>query len=463
VLALILWRLSLLTENKLSYTKTAEFVETGNEYDVLFFGTSHMTMSIYPMELWKDYGITSYNLGGNGCPLATSYWVMMNALDYSAPQLAVIDCYTLQRDAKVPKESGYLHEFLDALPLSKNKYRAVCDLYDDNADRMEYLWDFSTYHYRWSELKKDDLRPQYGVDKGADYTDVVAVPNKVEQVDTQQVPEITSVGAAYLEKMIEECQKRNIQVLLTYMPYPAPENDQMAAGYVKTIAAKYGVDYINFLETDVIDYAVDCYDENSHLNASGARKVTQYLGDYIQAEYDIPDHRGASQYAAWDEDYAEYMAYKAEKLQEKESLKNYLMLLADKNFSCCIYVKKNSTIWDNDERYEKLFYNLMFGDSPEGLSTAVEQGETYFVAVDNDAGNVTECVGEGTLEETASFGKIAYSAGNNGISLYVGEDETNYLEGDEVPDVQILVFDNTNGNLIDVAQFDVSAVKNSEE
>jgi hypothetical protein len=277
------------------------------------------------------------------------------------------------------------------------------------------------------------------------------------------VPEITSVGAAYLEKMIEECQKRNIQVLLTYMPYPAPENDQMAAGYVKTIAAKYGVDYINFLETDVIDYAVDCYDENSHLNASGARKVTQYLGDYIQAEYDIPDHRGASQYAAWDEDYAEYMAYKAEKLQEKESLKNYLMLLADKNFSCCIYVKKNSTIWDNDERYEKLFYNLMFGDSPEGLSTAVEQGETYFVAVDNDAGNVTECVGEGTLEETASFGKIAYSAGNNGISLYVGEDETNYLEDDEVPDVQILVFDNTNGNLIDVAQFDVSAVKNSEE
>jgi hypothetical protein len=106
MLSFILHQLRLLTENKLAYTKTAEFVETADEYDVLFFGTSHMTMSVYPMELWKDYGITSYNLGGNGHPLAISYWILMNALDYANPQLAVIDCYTLQWDAKVPNEGG---------------------------------------------------------------------------------------------------------------------------------------------------------------------------------------------------------------------------------------------------------------------------------------------------------------------------------------------------------------------
>jgi hypothetical protein len=436
VLALILHQLRLLTENKLSYTKTAEFVETADEYDVLFFGTSHMTMSVYPMELWKDYGITSYNLGGNGHPLAISYWILMNALDYANPQLAVIDCYTLQWDAKVPHEGSYAHESIDAFPLRENKCRAVWDLYDSTAERIEYLWDFTTYHYRWSELKKDDFNPQYGLDKGADYTDVVAVPNQVTQIAPTQESVIESVSVTYLEKMIEECQKRDINVLLTYMPYPASEDDQLAAKYVKTIAAKYGVDYINFLETDVVNYAVDCYDEGSHLNSSGARKVTNYLGEYMQAEYGIPDHRGTAEYAGWDGDYANYMAFKTEKLQNKESLKNYLMLLADKSYSCRIYIKSDSGIWSDDAQYRELLENLAFGAQLNGLTEAKTRGEAYFLLVDNGTGNVSECVGE---EATNSL--------------------TDQQKDGDAPDVQILVYDSTNGELVDQADFELNAVK----
>lgn len=436
ILALLLHQLRLLTENKSSYTKTAEFVETADEYDVLFFGTSHMTMSVYPMELWKDYGITSYNLGGNGHPLAISYWVLMNALDYANPQLAVIDCYGLQWNSKVPKDMGYAHQSIDAYPLSENKCRTVFDLFDSTVERLEYLWDFTTYHYRWSELKKSDFQPQYGMDKGADYTEVVAVPNNVEQIVPGQESEIESISVTYLEKMIEECQKRDIDVLLTYMPYPAPEDDQLAAKYAESIATKYGVAYINFLETDVVNYAVDCFDEDSHLNASGARKVTNYLGEYIQTKYGIPDHRGTEKYAGWDGDYANYMAYKTEKLQNKESLNNYLMLLADKSYNYSIYVKSDSCILSEDEQYRELFENLAFGDPLNGLSEAEARGEAYFLVVDNDAGTVSECVGN---EETNSL--------------------IDQQKDGEVPDVQILVFDNTNGELVDTASFYIDAVK----
>jgi hypothetical protein len=227
------------------------------------------------------------------------------------------------------------------------------------------------------------------------------------------------------------------------------------------------VDYINFLETDVVNYDVDCHDSYSHLNASGARKVTDYLGDYMQTTYGITDHRGTAEYAAWDEDYADYLAYKTEKLQEKESLKNYLMLLADKDYSFCIYVKNDSGMWKDEVPYGELFENLAWGNPLDGLSEAIEQGKEYLVVVDNDAGNVIECVGEETLKEAASFGTISYAAEDDHKSLYIGEDETNYMmeqfEDGGTPDVQILVFDNMNGNLIDTARFDINAVRNREE
>lgn len=38
------------------------FFNQPKDYDVLFFGTSHVRYGIYPMELWEEYGITSYNL-----------------------------------------------------------------------------------------------------------------------------------------------------------------------------------------------------------------------------------------------------------------------------------------------------------------------------------------------------------------------------------------------------------------
>jgi hypothetical protein len=90
-------------------------------------------------------------------------------------------------------------------------------------------------------------------------------------------------------------------------------------------------------------------------------------------------------------------------------------------------------------------------------------GEAYFLVVDNGIGNVSECVGNEEMEENTSFGKISYLEENGDISLYIGDDETNYLidqqkDGD-APDVQILVFDNTNGELVDTADFELNAIK----
>ena len=41
------------------YYKNTPFIREDRQYDVLFFGTSHVVNSVFPMQLWRDYGITS--------------------------------------------------------------------------------------------------------------------------------------------------------------------------------------------------------------------------------------------------------------------------------------------------------------------------------------------------------------------------------------------------------------------
>ena len=53
------------------YYKNTPFLQDDREYDVLFFGTSHVVNSVFPMQLWRDYGITSYNLAIHGGSIAS--------------------------------------------------------------------------------------------------------------------------------------------------------------------------------------------------------------------------------------------------------------------------------------------------------------------------------------------------------------------------------------------------------
>ena len=64
-----------------SERKYGPFFEDKNGFDVLFFGTSRVLDGITPMELWRDYGITAYNMGNNSEPLGMTKWTLDLASD----------------------------------------------------------------------------------------------------------------------------------------------------------------------------------------------------------------------------------------------------------------------------------------------------------------------------------------------------------------------------------------------
>lgn len=354
-------------QNKISDFKYMPFFEQEEDFDILFIGTSHVINGIFPMELWHDYGMVSYNFGGDGNRIATSYWVMENAFDYTTPKLVVIDCYGLSETRKIHPEFAHLHPCFDAFPLSKTKVRAVFDLLDgkasveettENGTRtrsgMELIWDYSIYHSRWNEVGREDYIADYTKEKGAVSRIKVGDPVIEVREHTERKLEEDTVSVEYLEKMIADCQEREIEVLLTYLPMKTTETEQLEANRVYDIAGQYGVNYINFLDLDIVRGETDYYN-GDHLNPSGARKITDYIGQYIADNYSIPDHREDKTYENWYADYEDYAAYKLDNLKNCDSLDNYLMLLADKNYVSVIEMK-NPDIW-NSAPYDSLLEN----------------------------------------------------------------------------------------------------------
>ncbi len=426
ILGVCFMKVENLLQRKTSIIRYGTFFEQEADYDVLFMGSSHVVNGIFPMELWEDYGIVSYNLGGYGNQLGAMYWVMQNALDYTTPKLMVIDVYGVHFQQNDPPG----HDSIDVFPMSKTKYNMVLDMFDEGseeyASRWEYFFDFSVYHSRWNDLKEEDFNYELNKSKGAIPLVNVAVPAEYQRVSPTEVSEISGPGMEYLCKMIEDCQARGIEVLLTHVPYPAEVGYQIVGNSMHELAERYGVNYIDFVQMNqVVEYATDCYDSASHLNPSGARKVSEYLGEYIMSNYDIQDRRTDEVYAHWHEEYKEYQESTYETLEQQTKLENYLMLLRDENLSACVYIAAESGYLQNPVIH-RLLDNMALNGTVSNLSQAVLEGKDYLLQVDNKKETVVDAAISG-IEEADM------------LKEYVGEKKTL---------VKVVVYDKESGEVV---------------
>lgn len=291
-----------------------------------------MINAVSPMDLWNNYGIVSYNMANHSERQVVSYYNMLLALKYTTPKLVVIDGYMASENVKYDKKVSNTHKSIDAYPISYTKYLAVKDIFEGEnilEREMEYLFNFSMYHSRWNELTKEDFEVEKKKNKGAELAIKVETPAKMKDFNSVSAyNKKESVNMEYLRKIIEHCKENNIQVLVTYLPHPAKDIDIATSKYLQNICNDYNVNYINFLGLNVVDYNTDCFDKDSHLNVSGTRKVTDYIGKYITENYKVPDQRKNRAYSFWYEDYNEYVDLKIKQLKfNSNNINNCLMLL----------------------------------------------------------------------------------------------------------------------------------------
>lgn len=207
-----LYKSTVLLKAKDSDKNYAAFFAEAQQIDVLFLGSSHVRNGIFPMELWNDYGITSYNMAGDGNRIPMAYWRFVNALDYQTPELVIMDVYGGSKDEKV-STLWQTHLSFDCFPLSVNKYRMVSDLFDDENmedydKRWELLVDFSIYHTRWNALGEGDFDSHSDLERKASIWKGSLPLAQIEPVQKSIIENkasLSEMNRDYLENMILLC------------------------------------------------------------------------------------------------------------------------------------------------------------------------------------------------------------------------------------------------------------------
>ncbi len=361
-------------EERTSNDKYAEFFREKQDFPVLFMGNSHVTNDIFPMEMYHDYGIVSYNFGGHANTMPTTYWIIKNALDYTSPKLIVLDMRSVGSELLHSEKVRYLHISLDCFPMSKNKYEAVRDILPDREERNEFLWKMWIYHDRWDELEKLDFTGERKYEKGAESRINVSRTANKNDVEYDRSIKLTkeTLGEVYLSRIIKECREKNIEVLLTYLPVSIKDDNLAEINSAADIAAKYDVNFINYNEMDLVDFDTDYNDSGAHLNPSGARKISEHLGKYIMDNYDIEDLRESDAYESWKKDWVDYEAFKEKNLREEKDPYNFIMLCADKNYEVSAQLR------DPQLREDGLMMKL-FDNAKITPSDSEGEGDLYFL------------------------------------------------------------------------------------
>lgn len=296
-----------------SERKYGPFFADEQGFDVLLLGTSRMLDGVSPMELWRDYGITSYNMANSSECLDVTEWVLRIALEKHAPKVAVIDVYYIGRRVDDAWTYPYRHLFLDAVPLSPLKVQAVRATLPQSS-YLEFLMPFSLYHGRWEEMLSGTTERLIDCEPfmmGSELRIGRTVPEHFERTTEQNEQELP--GTPALRRIAALCRERGIQPVFVAIPAPISRQEQMDVNGVALVAEELNVPFVNLFDVEgLVDFETDCYDEVGHMNPDGASKVTAYLGDWLASHCELEDRRGAPGSEAWDERLAQYEAYRAE-------------------------------------------------------------------------------------------------------------------------------------------------------
>lgn len=319
-----------------SASSTKQYQELPEDtVDVLFNGASGMGAAITPAVIWKEYGISSYNLSTSAQNALTTYYTLREALLYQTPKVFVLDAGCLLRSGDV--DDAYFEPFMrgafDNMKLSSLKAEAIQDIVgqSEKQSAVSYYLPFFRYHDRWSSLTANDIlqsagkkdsdggscghffnnsvqkvEPIISVEEMADVSDTDVSGTDAAAADDEEggsaSPEDIERSVKYCEKILALCDEKNIEVILLKNPaqFWSVGSHDAVAGF----AQEHGVRFIDLntaenLERIALDYDMDFYSP-SHVNNSGSIKVSREIGRVLAEEYGMGSNAGKTGYERFD-------------------------------------------------------------------------------------------------------------------------------------------------------------------
>lgn len=298
------------------------YAEEDNTLDIVCIGSSAVFTFWEPMEIWNDYGVTSYNYATGTMPPQTIKYCIKEIEKTQSPGLYVIDLrpfsvaesgYYLETEIANMDHEATLRNVIDNMKYSVNRLDAINNCLPETEDKLTYYFDIIKYHSEWSRLL-DTQSLTFGLNEAHDYLKGFRLVPAVDTVEfkdrsgneTRQ-PMSERLDPIFRD-LLDFCKEENLQVLFLVNTYCQSKAHKEMFNYAGDVIEEYGFDFLNtndYYKEIGLDFTTDYYDR-SHVNIFGADKYTDYVGKYIMERYSFEDKRGQAAFAKWDEDYEKW-------------------------------------------------------------------------------------------------------------------------------------------------------------
>lgn len=255
--------------------------EQDNTIDVLFIGDSLACSSFFPLQLYENYGFTSYTIGTPAQKMFEAYDFLETFLETQSPQVVILESGELIRDYST--NEALLSEISSYIP-------------------------FFAYHDRWKNISAKDFNrdihyTSIDLTKGYKKIDKVVPTEKKDYMKkTKNTSFIPKRNKFYLKRIQDLCEKKGIEFMMVSTITLKSMNYARHNSFQK-LSELYHIDYLdlNLEPSIVIDWTTDTYDGGEHLNYSGAQKIGDYIGPYLVNKYKLKDRRKDAKYSYWNE------------------------------------------------------------------------------------------------------------------------------------------------------------------
>ena len=284
------------------------YAEEENGLDMVLFGSSAAYRFISTPYLWEKFGITSYNLTTGSQPTGVLEALIEEVQKSQNPQLYIVEVRRFLKDpAEKENTEVYLRRVTDNMNYSWNRTKLVLEESAGQEDRISYLFDLLKYHGEWEKIFRKS-RLAYGDNKEAQpmkgWENIFEVkkikkPKISGEVEMQELHEQAQED---LLDLINYCDEHKIDVLFLATPWKMSKEDAGRSRYLEKIVTSHGYTYLDcnlYYDEIGLDFSADFYDKK-HVNVWGAEKVTQFVGDYITANYQVTGEHDEKTRQKWD-------------------------------------------------------------------------------------------------------------------------------------------------------------------
>ena len=265
-------------------------------YDAVFFGTSQSYCSFDP-EVFDEYGLKTYNRGRQQQTMNYTYYIIEDALDACNIDVVVLEIFGMFYEADDNRfvSEGVRDSTLNDMRFSKIKADAIRDCVPKEL-QLGYYFPLDKYHSRWENLDYSSwksfynsaLNPYYEeADRGyMRWTESEVCVDDYWSIAFSEIRrDVYDENVKYLDKIYELCQDKEVELVLVKTPLPCYDRVVEETNTVSDWAEEHDVALINYMRMqDILDlnFYTDSLDGGTHLNESGAGKVSRHLAMYLR-------------------------------------------------------------------------------------------------------------------------------------------------------------------------------------